>query len=176
MQFASSSTLSILRLQDHHIPHSSHTARSLWKTDTQTRKRGRWEEAHLKDLLCRQAVSDKGRPSWQGQNGKTAYKGIWQPRCLMGGGARREDTKAKLLLSPSPPPPTPDRDDLAVREPGNISQQEGRVLVSPSLLTWYIVQDRKEAPKVSALKFLHPIVSTGYGGWLLLVFPPFLPP
>lgn len=47
------------------------------------------------------------------------------------------------------------------------------MLVSPSLLTWYIVQDMKEAPKVSALKFLHPIVSTDYGGWLLLVFSPF---
>lgn len=48
------------------IPRSSHAARSLWKTDTQTRKKGRWEEAHLKDLFCRRAKGGRaGRARWQ---------------------------------------------------------------------------------------------------------------
>lgn len=56
----------------------------------------------MKDLFCRRTVHDKGGLSWRVQNGKVAYKGMWQPCCLMGGGARPEDTKAKVLLSPSP--------------------------------------------------------------------------
>lgn len=101
----------------------------------------------MKDLFCKQAVDDKGGPSWQGQNGKTACKGMWQPRGLMGGGARLEDMKAKLLLSPSP------RTGMAVHPEAwkrlPLGGPGAGLAFSPHLA---YLPDIKEAPGVGALK------------------------
>ena len=108
-------SLGVMRLAEHvfrsspappWISHSPLAIPYLWKIDTQTGKKWgegrRWEEAHLfspTDLSGRLAEADTGI-SWQSQNGTRAYKGMWQPRGLLGRpGVRTRRQNSSLLLS-----------------------------------------------------------------------------